>query len=142
MSPTTSFLWPKFLPDGKHVLHVSSKTGGRRAYIVDLSTGRETELMPTDTQVIFVPDRAGSEAGSGYLLFGRGASLLALRFDTDRLRVTGEPVPVAKEVPFSRASAWSEFDASADGILIYSTGSQKAQLTWLDRTGHELGAVG
>jgi len=145
MSPAKSFTWPKFLPDGKHVLHVGSidpKTGDRRAYIADFSTGRETELMPTDTQVIFVPDHVGSEAGSGYLLFGRGASLLALRFDADRLRVTGEPVPVAKEVPSLRASAWSEFDASADGILIYSAGPQKAQLTWLDRTGHELGAVG
>jgi hypothetical protein len=98
--------------------------------------------MPTDTQVIFVPDQVGSGAESGYLLFGRNASLLALRFDADRLRVSGEPVPVAKDVPFVRASAWSDFDASADGILIYSTGPQKAQLTWLDRTGHELGAVG
>ena len=145
ISPATPFLWPKFLPDGKHVLHVGltdPKTGGRRAYVTDLSTGRETALMPTDTQVIFVPDQVGSGAGSGYLLFGRAASLLAVRFDADRLRVTGEPVPVAKEVAFLRASAWSEFEASADGILIYSTGSQKAQLTWLDRTGQEFGAVG
>jgi predicted Ser/Thr protein kinase len=145
ISPVKSFIWPKFVPDGKHVLHVGladPKTGGRRAYVADLSTGRETELMPTDTQVIFVPDQVGSGAGSGYLLYGRGGSLLALRFDGERLRMTGEPVPVAKEVPFLRASRWSEFDASADGILIYSTGSQKAQLTWLDRTGHELGAVG
>jgi Tol biopolymer transport system component/predicted Ser/Thr protein kinase len=142
MSPAKFLTWPKFLPDGKHVLQFSRdpKSDVGRAYIADLSTGRDVELMPTDTQVIFVPDHVG--AGSGYLLFGRGGSLLALRFDADRLRVTGEPVPVAKEIPFLRASGWSEFDASADGILIYSTGPQKAQLIWLDRTGHELGAVG
>ena len=145
LSAATSFLWPRFLPDGKHVLFVrlaDPKTGGRRAYIADLSTGRETELMPTDTRVIFVPDQVEGGAGNGYLLYGRGGSLLALRFDTDRLRVIGDPMPVAKEVPFLRASAWAEFDVSADGILIHSTGSEKAQLTWLDRTGHELGAVG
>jgi predicted Ser/Thr protein kinase len=144
ISPVKSLTWPKFLPDGKHALHFSRdpKSDVGRAYVADLSTGRETELMPTDTQVIFVPDQVGSGAGSGYVLYGRSGSLLALRFDADRLRMTGEPVPVAKEVPYLRASAWSEFDASADGILIYSTGSQKAQLTWLDRTGHELGAEG
>jgi hypothetical protein len=145
LSPAKPLVWPKFLPDGKHVLHLGPAdptTGGRRAYVADVSTGRETELMPTDTHVIFVPDQVGSGAGSGYLLFGRSASLLAMRFDADRLRVTGEPMPVAKEVPFSKPSAWSEFDASADGILIYSTGSQKAQLTWVDRAGHELGVVG
>jgi len=144
VSPPMSFRWPKFLPDGKHVLHVLSdpKSGGGRTHVADLSTGRQSELMATDTQVVFVPDHVERGAGSGYLLFGRGASLLALRFDADRLRVLGEPVPVAKEVPFLKATMWSEFDASADGILIYSTGSQKAQPTLLDRNGRELGAAG
>ncbi|HET9321293.1 MAG TPA: protein kinase, partial [Bryobacteraceae bacterium] len=115
VSPAMSFRWPKFLPDGRNVLYVLNdpKSGGGRTHVADLSTGRATELMATDTQVIFVPDQVGSGSGSGYLLFGRGASLLALRFDANRLRVTGEPVPVAKEVPFLKGTAWSEFDASA-----------------------------
>jgi hypothetical protein len=62
-----------------------------------LATGRETALMLTDTQVIFVPDqvKGGSQ---GHLLFGRNSTLLSLRFDADRLQVAGEPVPVAKAV--------------------------------------------
>ena len=134
--------WPKFLPGGKHLLYVNldPKIKGLRAYVAELSTGRETELMPTDTQVTFTPDQPGSS--QGHLLFGRSATLLALRFDADRLRVMGEPVPVAKDVPFFWGLGWSEFDTSLDGVLIYSTGSQEAQLTWLDRGGRELGPVG
>ncbi len=71
--------------------------------------------MLSDTQVIFVPDqvKGGSQ---GYLLFGRNSTLRPLRFDADRLEMAGEPVPVAKEVPFFEPTAWSEFEASADGI--------------------------
>jgi Tol biopolymer transport system component len=96
--------------------------------------------MPTDTQVTFAPDQPGSS--QGHLLFGRGGILQALRFDADRLRVSGAPVSVARDVPFFRPLAWSEFDTSSDGALIYSTGAQEAQLTWLDRGGRDLGVVG
>jgi hypothetical protein len=143
VSPWKLLFWPKFLPPGKHLLYVRAdpKIGTYRAHVAELATGRETALMLTDTQVIFVPDqvKGGSQ---GYLLFGRNSTLLALRFDADRLQMTGEAVPIAKEVPFFEASAWSEFDASADGVLIYSTGSQQAQITWLDRSGRESGTVG
>jgi WD40 repeat protein len=112
-----------------------------RAYVAEMSTGRATALMQTDTQVIFVPDevKGGSQ---GYLLFGRNSTLLALRFDADRLQMRGEPVPIAKAVPFFEPTAWSEFDASADGVLSYSAGSQQGQITGFDRSGRESGTVG
>ncbi|MBZ5636276.1 MAG: hypothetical protein LAO55_24380 [Acidobacteriia bacterium] len=142
VSPGKPLNWPKFLPGGKHLLYVNldPEIKGLRAYVAELSTGHETELMPTDTQVTFTPDQPGSS--QGYLLFGRGATLLALRFDVERLSVMGDPVSVAKDVPFFWGLGWSEFDTSPDGTLIYSTGSQEAQLTWLDRSGRDLGAVG
>lgn len=135
--------WPKFLPDGKHLLYVRAdpKFGTYRAYVAELSTGRESALMLTDTQVIFVPDQLKG-GNQGYVLFGRNSTLLALRFDLDRLQVAGEPMPVAKEVPFFEPTAWSEFDASADGVLIYATGRQRSQLTWFDRSGRESGTLG
>ena len=142
VSPGTALNWPKFLPGGKHLLYVKldPKIKGLRAFVEELSTGRETALMPTDTQVTFTPDRPGSS--QGYLLFGRSATLLALRFDADRLRVSGEPVSIAKDVPFFGGVGWSEFDTSRDGVLVYSTGSQEAPLTWFDRGGHDLGPAG
>jgi hypothetical protein len=56
--------------------------------------------MLTDTQVIFVPDlvKHGSE---GYLLFGRNSTLLALRFDAERLDIAGNPCRSRRKSRFS-----------------------------------------
>lgn len=116
------------------------KISGYRAYAADFPGGQETELMPSDSQVIFVPDGAGST--QGHLLFCRGGTLLAQPFDAESLSVSGDSVAVAKEVPFFRQTAWAEFDASSDGVLIHSTGRQEAQLTWFDRGGHETSVLG
>src|SRR5205814_1111772 len=78
----------------------------------------------------------------GHLLFGRAGTLLAQRFDTARLTVSGDLLPVAQGVPFFRPTAWAAFDASDDGALVYLAGWQRAQLTWLDRRGVEAGTVG
>jgi hypothetical protein len=60
ITPGRPMLWPKFLPDGKHLIYVNPdrQIGGHRAYVAELSSGRETALMATDTYVVtFVPDR-------------------------------------------------------------------------------------
>ncbi|HEY2017398.1 MAG TPA: protein kinase, partial [Bryobacteraceae bacterium] len=134
--------WPRFLPGGKHVLYVNVDPDlhGYRAYVEEISSGRQMALMPTETQAIFAPDRAGSR--QGHLLYCRGATLLAQRFDAEVLSVLGEPAPVAQGIPFFQPTAWSEFDASVDGVLVYVTGWQRSQLTWLDRQGKEIGTVG
>ncbi len=136
------FFWPRSLPDGKHLLYVKvdPKIGGFRAYVEDLSTHAEKDLMKTDTQVVFAPDGTGSSLG--HLIYGRGSTLLTQRFDTGKLTVIGDPEPLAEGVPFFRPTAWSEFDVSADGVLVYSAAAPKAQLTWVDRNGHPVGTVG
>jgi dipeptidyl aminopeptidase/acylaminoacyl peptidase/predicted Ser/Thr protein kinase len=133
--------WPRFLPDGKHFISVVQSEGlGLHARVTDLAGGSETQLMPTDTQVIFVADRPGDSRG--YLVFGRATVLQALRFDSNRLVTSGEAVPVAKDVPFYMGNNWSEFDASQDHVLIYSMGSETQQLKWFDRSGRESGLIG
>jgi hypothetical protein len=103
------------MPDGKHLLCVDAdrKSGGWRAYAEEFSSGRRTELMPTDTYVIFAPDHAGSS--QGYLLYCRAGTLLARRFDATRLTLSGEPVPVAQGLPFFRLTAWAAFDIRQRG---------------------------
>ena len=134
--------WPRFLPGGNHLLYVSfdPKVRSYRAHVKEFPSGRQTDLMPTDTQAIFVPDQP--ESGLGYIVFGRATALLAQRFDAKRLTVIGEPVSLAEGIPFFAPSGWSDFDASADGILLHSTGSRKAQITWLNRSGARVGALG
>ncbi len=106
-TPWKQVSWPKFLPDGKHVLYMSRdpKTGGKWAYVEEYSSGRQTALMHTDTQVVFAADQPGSSRG--YLVWGRNATLLAQRFDAETLRLSGEPVPIGKRFRSSRTAGRS-----------------------------------
>ena len=60
------------------------------------------------------------------------------------LRVTGEASPVVENVWWDALSTLATaFSVSRNGILAYQTGGlASTRLLWLDRSGHELGAVG
>ena len=85
---------------------------------------------PCESQVEYIPP--------GYLLFSRGGSLVIQQFDTGALKFTGEPVPVAEQVG-SSAVGGSDFRASDNGVLVYSTRAADAgELVELDRSGKRL----
>lgn len=127
--------WPAFLPGGKEILYLSMNPEGYRVQLEDLSTGRVTPLMQTDTQAVFAPAMDGSRRG--YVLFGRGSTLLAQPLDPGNPKVEGEAIPIAEHVPFFQPTAWSEFDVSVDGNLVFGTGESQADLVWMDRSGNE-----
>jgi dipeptidyl aminopeptidase/acylaminoacyl peptidase len=82
---------------------------------------------------------------SGHLLFSRGGTLMAQPFDAAARRATGDPFPVAEQVPTSVVGvARSMFSVSATGVLSYFRGGGQriSNLTWVDRTGKPLGTVG
>ena len=118
--------WPEFLPDGKHFLYLTVLPVPT-LWVGTLGSKTAHELGPCESQVQFVPP--------GYLLFSRGGSLVIQRFDTGALKFRGEPVPVAEQVGSSSVGS-SDFRASQNGVLVYSTRSAEAgELVELDRTG-------
>ncbi len=78
----------------------------------------------------------------GYLIWLRDRTLVAQAFDTEKLKMMGEAVPIAQEVGFTAQSNLAHFSASASGILSYGAGAPRLQMTWLSREGRTLGAVG
>ncbi len=78
----------------------------------------------------------------GYLLFIRQGTLLAQRFDAGKFQLSGDPIPIAEQVPFEGASRG--FSVSENGVLVYRNGVdlRKKQLAWYDRTGELLEPVG
>ena len=132
-----SHRWPRFLPDGRHFF-----------FFVDFSETRDGlyvgSLESSETKLISKQIRGNVEFGAGHLLFVRDDSLYAQRFDTERLELTGAPVPIVnqeleQDTGFSRAG----FTVSATGALVYqSRRSYSSRLTWFDRSGKELGSVG
>ncbi len=126
----TAHYHPHFLPDGRHFLYLSFANG---LYVASLDQPTGKRLLAVNSHAVYV--------APGYLLFMRGTTLLAQRFNLRRLEVEGEAVPVAEDVV--RRGSIGGFSASENGILAYRKGGLAAgnqRITFLDRSGKELGA--
>ncbi len=121
--------WPEFLPDGKHYLYLSILPQPTLR-IGSLDSKKVITLGPCESQVQYLP--------TGHLLYSRGGSLVVQPFDARGLKFVGEPVPVAEQVG-SDAVGSSDFRASDNGVLVYSSRSAEAgQLVECDRAGKQL----
>jgi roadblock/LC7 domain-containing protein len=71
----------------------------------------------------------------------RDAALMAQRFDPSRLKLEGEPHPVADSVSIVRGAAKGTFSTSQTGVLVAHIGDSivlGADLEWVDRAGKML----
>ena len=119
---------PSFLPDGRHFVYA---TGGASGTDVEIGSLESIEPKQLLTGGAFAP-----YAQPGYLLFMRGTSLLAQRFDAGRLTLSGDPTLVAENVQPSA------MHASQNGVLIYQRGGEaRTQLLWMDRSGQSAGTA-
>ncbi|HEV8486662.1 MAG TPA: hypothetical protein VGV87_24160, partial [Blastocatellia bacterium] len=129
---------PTFLPDGRHYLYLAA--------IRNLNVQRELRvgsLDSDDSKLLLSVYSNAVYAPPGYLIFRREATLMAQRFDADKLAVAGDPFPIAEDVGFDATSFQGFFSVSDNGVLVYHSGAAgKTQFTWVDRTGKELGIVG
>ena len=79
----------------------------------------------------------------GFLLFLRGKTLSAQRFDADRLRADGEPLALAEDVGGMVVRMSAGFSVAPNGALAYWSGDAGLrQLTLLSREGATLRPVG
>jgi eukaryotic-like serine/threonine-protein kinase len=129
--------WPQFLPDGKHILFLN-RTAPQKTnavYVTDLESRTMLRLTNADALVGY--------CAPGYLLFGRGSSLMAQAFDAKRLRMSGEPFVLADRVAYNASSASASATVSENGTLAYETAIyRESQLAVFDRSGKQLRAIG
>ncbi len=79
----------------------------------------------------------------GYLLYLREGNLVAHKFDTRALKVSGEPIAVAEKLDYWNARDEASFTASPNGTLVYRHASTPvSQPTLMDRSGKELQRIG
>jgi Tol biopolymer transport system component len=129
---------PKFLPDGRHFIFfvASDQAASRGLYLGTLGSTVTSRLVASDAMGIFAPPH--------HLLYIRGSTLMAQRFDPQRLMLTGDPVPVAPDVGTNTDNSVSGVTVSETGVLAYRVGGNVSNrfLRWVDRSGKVLGQVG
>lgn len=130
-----SHRFPVFLPDGRRFLYLAVMTipeEERRVCIasVDGREGPACIISNVDSNAMLAP--------SGHLLYVRGSTLLAHRFDVDRLRLDGDPVAVAEGVVPPPTNRGAPMSVGGDVLAFRSTAPRLDRLVWVDRRGREL----
>lgn len=133
-----SHRWPSFLPDGKHFLYmartITAGTQGEGGLIC---------LGSLDGKVnkVLVPAVSNAAYASGQILYVRGTTLVAHKFDQSSLELKGEPATVAEGVTYDPSTNRGMFTVSSNGILIYQTGTAQlgSRLMFHDRSGKPMG---
>jgi serine/threonine protein kinase len=132
-----SHRFPWFLPDGRHFLYYVP-AGARGVYVGQLDGAATGRLLDADAPAVY--------ASPGYLLFVRQGKLIAQKFDPGKLALSGNPFPIADELPALGGPASSvALSASAAGSIVYrggQTGGVQRQFVWFDRSGKEIGKLG
>jgi serine/threonine protein kinase/Tol biopolymer transport system component len=126
----TSHRWPEFLPGGRAVLF-GPGTAASYAHIAVqmIGTSERRNLVQGGTNPHY--------AESGHLVYAQLGNLMAARFDTERLVVTGTPVPVLEGVMQSTTGA-AQYSFSDNGALAYVPGAfqrPRNTLVWVSRNG-------
>ena len=129
--------WPTFLPDGRHFLYNVRVQGeeGAVIYVQSLDSKDKKVVVRDHSGVLYVPP--------GYLLFRRGANLMAIRFDAEKLAVAGDPVALVADIDHFPPTGGTTFGAS-EKVLAYAPDSdaRMSRLAWFDRMGREVGSIG
>jgi Tol biopolymer transport system component len=133
-----SHRWPTLLPGGKAVLFTVGTLASPDNYddadidAVVVKTGERKTILKGASMAMFAP--------GGYLVFGRTGSLFAVRFDPEKLEVTGNPVPVLNDVSGDSTTGAVHFSIAEDGTIAYLPGGEQGgmglyRVMWVDRKG-------
>ena len=135
---------PHCLPRGKGVLFtVAALPSDPHPRIAVVDETRRTRILLDD----------GADAryvATGHLVFVRQGALMAVRFDLDGLRTTGQAIPLGIGVAqamnglaTTEETDAGQFAVSGAGALVYVTGgiipNEQHSLVWVEQDGREVG---
>ncbi len=126
----TAHRFPCFLPDGDHFLYVSLPPGpnGWDTFVGSLKAKSVKKVLTAGSAAVF--------AAPGYLVFAREDRVMAQRFDTGRLELTGDAIAIGNAPEPSDMDAEPVASASRNGrLVVLQTDVPQTKLQWLDRAG-------
>jgi len=130
-----SHWWPEILPGGRTLLYAAVPAGFRfrdaEIRALDLESGEQKVLIPSAQQARY--------EGSGHIVYLQKNTLLAVRFDPEKVEITGPPVAILSGVKTNPDSGSAAFAASRNGTLVYlseSAEDTKATIVAYDAQGN------
>jgi hypothetical protein len=135
--------------NGERMLKFPNALPGGNAVLLTVATVDSESF--DDAQIVAVSTQTGQRkvlaergthprySSSGHVVYAHDGKLLAVRFDPDRLEVSGKPFTVLEGVLMSRNTGVANFDLSASGDLAYIPGIAEGgarTLVWVDRSGN------
>ncbi|HSE39378.1 MAG TPA: protein kinase, partial [Acidobacteriota bacterium] len=127
--------FPQFLPDGHHFFYMvnSGQEEQKGLFIGSLDSKIKKRLLPDYQKVEY--------ADPGYGFFVRNNKMIALSFDMEALKFTGEAISIAEEVNAQVDPYTSLFSVSENDVITYSGngGGWASQPVWFDRSGKQIG---
>jgi len=136
-----SHRFPQFLPDSRHFIYSAYFVEGNQKPVV-----RAASLESTAATTVTESTYSRAWAPPGYLVYAQGKmyteQYVAQPFDAEHLRLTGEPLPIAK-VGSGSVGGDTALSVSNNGVLAHQTvPEQRTALTWFGRTGQRMSGVG
>jgi serine/threonine protein kinase len=128
--------WPWFLPDGNHFLYLAGMPPSSGVLKIGSLDGRvDKELFQSGSRAEF--------CDPGYILYCLEGSLVARKFDPDRLETVGEPIPIAEGIA-TKGTFLYHFGASDNATLVYqsATAANVRRIIAVDRAGRERDTIG
>jgi hypothetical protein len=89
-----------------------------------------------------MPAKGGAVYAQRHLIYVEGSVLFAQRFDRKGLELTGERTPIAQGAGMT-TTGYPALTVANNGVLVYGSPiSESGRLTWHDRAGNVLRAIG
>lgn len=134
--------FPIFLPDGRHFLYLAATFAN---YMQDPVSGiYYGSIDGTPGRLLVACLSSFSFDGKRLYYANADGQLVASDFDSSNGTITGALQTVASIVGRSPSTQWTDVAAAENGTLLYynNAGGSLSVLTWVDRTGKELGRFG
>jgi eukaryotic-like serine/threonine-protein kinase len=134
--------WPVFLPDGKHFLFWAGNFANPKD---DHTNGIYVSSIDEKGQKLVLLCRSSVGYDSQHLYYADdNRQLVSVPFDSSEAKILGSTTAVANVVGFQPSTYWAAFSVAGNGTVVYNTGvgASLSALTWMDRSGKELGQIG
>jgi serine/threonine protein kinase len=110
----TTHRWPVFLPDGKRFLYLAANITGDS----DPDAIYVGNIDSPDDHHLIVKTNTNAAYADGYLFYKRDSTLVAQRFDPDKLALSGEPFAVMTQFAYIPRIAKAVFAVSDNHLVV------------------------